>query len=80
MAPFIPIPIVNKAIVRYLLHPVNETATRHIAGDNCPIVFRSFLVVVMLSLLVEMNQSAIIERKIDEIHMARYGRLERIPF
>jgi hypothetical protein len=41
---------------------------------------RIFRVVVMVNLLVEMNQSAIMERRRDAIHMPRYGTELRMPF
>jgi hypothetical protein len=41
------------------------------AGPNCPIELKIFLVEVIENLLLLMNQSAIIEKIIDEIHIPR---------
>lgn len=62
------------------MQPVYETTAKQIAGPNCPIVFKSFLVDVILSLLLEINQSAMVERTNDVIHMPRYGTDDKKPF
>lgn len=62
------------------MHPVYDTAAKQIAGPNCPIALKIFLVEVILSRLLEINQSAIVESISDVIHIPRYGTDERNPF
>lgn len=62
------------------MQPVYDTTAKQIAGLNCPIVFKSFLVDVILSFLLVMSQSAMVESTNDIIHMARYGTDDKKPF
>lgn len=80
MPPFKLIPTVSKNTVKTRLQPVYETTAKQIAGPNCPIVLKIFLVEVILSRLLEINQSAIVESTSDAIHIPRYGTDERNPF
>lgn len=73
-------PSVNKATVKILLQPVYDAKMRQIAGPYWPMLLKTFLVVWIVKRFDEIIKSAIHDKKIDNIHMAKYGNEDKIPF